>query len=57
MTKYRSGEKQRTSGPILHSFPLQNGPKQHHPDEICTAFKTASAAKVSMHLSVKHSLE
>ena len=30
---------------------------KHHPDEICTAFKTASAVKVSMHLSVKHSLK
>ena len=57
ITTYRRGEKQRTNRPILHSFLLQNGPKQHHLDENCTAFKTASAAKVSMHLSVKHSLK
>lgn len=52
--KYHNEQIKRTSSPVLNIFAVLNGPKQHNFDKICTAFKIAIAAKVSMHLLVKN---
>lgn len=52
--KYHNEQIKRTSSPVLNTFAVLNGPKQHNFDKICAAFKIAIAAKVSMHLLVKN---
>lgn len=52
--KYHNEQIKRTSSPVLTTFAVLNGPKQHNFDKICAAFKIAIAAKVFMHLLVKN---